>query len=73
MTTITQYKCDICGQLFDSEELCSHHESAHAAPVTLSHVLYDSGRKYPHYVTIETQDGDLVQYTFYQVVKGDPQ
>lgn len=29
MTTEMKYICDVCGQVFDDEELCEQHEKAH--------------------------------------------
>ena len=29
MTTEVKYICDVCGQVFDDEELCEQHERAH--------------------------------------------
>lgn len=60
MSTL-KYCCDVCGKLFDTEELANRCEGDHERPV-VEECLYYPGSKYPYTIRTRFSDGALKVY-----------
>lgn len=68
MTSVTRYKCDICGTEYNSEDVCAECEAEHVLPDGISPTYvyypksYGNDAVYPHSVTVTFEDG--TKYTY---------
>lgn len=79
---ITFYKCEKCGQVYDSWDKCFYHEQDHIVPEAYAvkagtylpddyptdEILCADPRPYPLDINVPMTDGALVQYTFNRVI-----
>ena len=57
----TIYKCEGCGQEFDSWQKCGEHENAHVE-VKTSQLLFNQGDSYPEVIKVVFGDGSSGNY-----------
>lgn len=59
MKPITQYKCEVCGTLYNSEEKCLECENQHKIPKKIIKSVYRSRNSYegfPEFIYINFED-----------------
>lgn len=63
MTTLTQYKCDICGTLFSSSDDATRCEESHLTQtMCISGIGINKDQKYPFSVKIKFDDDKEIEY-----------
>lgn len=65
MHVVNQYRCEYCGTLYKSEELCKQCENQHRTPVKIANVEHRPMRvcaEYPRSIQIEFDNGSVVSY-----------
>lgn len=64
MTEITKYKCEVCGNVFDSKQKAEFCEGFHLQIDRLSIGLpiYERGGKYPKIISVFGEDGTSRRY-----------
>lgn len=64
MKAITTFRCDICGETYESAEKCQICENSHIRPkAIIEHPkTYSPWQAYPDVIGIEFQDGTTINY-----------
>ena len=64
MEAITKYKCEFCGNLYDTKGGAERCERRHHKHPKISGVIYMDCVKTPKYINVEFDNGDLAQYEY---------
>lgn len=73
MEVITKYKCEFCGDLYDTEygaERCEHQHHKHPKISGVIYMIYMNCAKTPKYIYVEFDNGDLAQYEYIKRLRG---
>lgn len=63
MTTLTQYKCDICGSIFSSLDEATNCEEAHLTQtMSISSIGIATRQKYPFAIKVKFDDDKEIEY-----------
>lgn len=64
MKAITTFRCEICGETFESAEKCKVCEDSHVRPVSIVEhpESYEAWQAYPKTVGIKFEDGMTLTY-----------
>ena len=83
MTELTNYRCDICGEVYMDEESCHRCEAFHVGPASLESMNFQPIAKnkppYPAFLLMKMNDGAVVRYAANEIVnvpkvdKGEPE
>lgn len=60
----TVYKCEVCGQEFNTEQAALNCEASHNQAVFIRDQEWDSGKQYPRFLEIHMFNGHKVLYEF---------
>lgn len=64
MITETLYKCEICGQTWDTAELAAKCENSHIPAETIFHQGFPKTEKYPQTIIMTMGNGHNIQYKY---------
>lgn len=67
MIEVTQYKCEVCGMIYDDAKTCEECEEFHIPVESVSWYKYHPKSmgpesKYPHAVVLKMEDGMLLTF-----------
>ena len=72
MTELTNYRCDICGEIYFDEASCRRCESFHVRPDALDSMSFPPmGKKkppYPSFLIMRMEDGAMVRYAANEIL-----
>lgn len=72
MTELTNYRCDICGEIYLDEASCNRCESFHVGPEALESMNFSPiGKKkppYPSFLIMKMKDGAVVRYAANEIL-----
>lgn len=72
MTELTNYRCDICGEVFLDQESAQKCEEFHIKPTQLDSMSFGSIVKtnipYPGIMLMQMEDGAIIKYVYNEIV-----
>lgn len=72
MTEITNYRCDICGEVYVDQESAERCEAFHVSPAELKSMFFGSVVKtnipYPGFLMMQMADGGIVKYAYNDII-----
>jgi len=72
MTEITNYRCDICGEVYLDQETADQCEAFHVRPEQLDSMMFGSIAKtkipYPGFLIMKMVDGAVVKYAYNDIL-----
>lgn len=72
MTEITNYRCDICGEIYFNQEDADKCEAFHVKPDEFQAMSYGSFTKtnipYPSSLVMKMEDGAVVRYVYHEII-----
>lgn len=72
MTEVTNYQCDICGEIYFKQEDADKCESFHIKPAEAEALSFGSMTKtnipYPASIIMKMEDGAVVRYVYHEIL-----